>query len=242
MREEIGVLTSLQEVDREITEKKRIKQLLLAEIQKREGELAQHRAEVGELKAEWTGKDTSRREKERTLQDEGRKAADKRMRMNRVKNIKELQALQREIEQIKQANTQTEEELIGLMEGLEASASVVKEKEEALRQLEEEHARRQEEIQRQIAELEQAAEQASQTRGALAGQLNRDLIQRYELIFSRRGGTAVVAVADGICQGCYMNIPPQLWNEIIKSDRLNLCPSCHRILYHKPAAPNDKQI
>jgi predicted nucleic acid-binding Zn-ribbon protein len=128
------------------------------------------------------------------------------------------------------------------MEGLETSASVVKEKEEALRQLEEEHARRQEEIQRQIAELEQAAEQASQTRSALAGQLSRDLIQRYELIFSRRGGTAVVAVADGICQGCYMNIPPQLWNEIIKSDRLNLCPSCHRILYHKPAAPNDKQI
>jgi predicted nucleic acid-binding Zn-ribbon protein len=61
------------------------------------------------------------------------------------------------------------------------------------------------------------------------------LITRYELIFARRGGTAVVEATGGICHGCYMNIPPQLWNEIIKSEKVNLCPSCQRILYHKPA-------
>ncbi|MGH7828550.1 MAG: C4-type zinc ribbon domain-containing protein [Candidatus Binatia bacterium] len=45
-----------------------------------------------------------------------------------------------------------------------------------------------------------------------------------------------------MCQGCYMNIPPQLWNEILKNERLNLCPSCHRILYSKSAIPSDKQV
>jgi hypothetical protein len=66
------------------------------------------------------------------------------------------------------------------------------------------------------------------------------LITRYELIFARRGGTAVVEVTGGICQGCYMNIPPQLWNEIIRSEKVNLCPSCQRILYYKPAMEQEK--
>jgi predicted nucleic acid-binding Zn-ribbon protein len=45
-----------------------------------------------------------------------------------------------------------------------------------------------------------------------------------------------VEVAGGICQGCYMNIPPQLSNEIIRNDKVHLCPSCQRILYVKPVA------
>ena len=69
----------------------------------------------------------------------------------------------------------------------------------------------------------------------IAANLARDLVSRYELIFSRRGGTAVVEVAGGICQGCFMNIPPQLGNEIIRSDKIHLCPSCQRIVYVKPA-------
>jgi predicted nucleic acid-binding Zn-ribbon protein len=52
---------------------------------------------------------------------------------------------------------------------------------------------------------------------------------------------AVVEVTGGICQGCYMNIPPQLWNEIIRSEKINLCPSCQRILYYKPSAQQEKE-
>jgi len=65
---------------------------------------------------------------------------------------------------------------------------------------------------------------------------------QYELIFARRGGKAVVAVSDGICKECHMNIPPQLWNEIIRNDKLNLCPNCHRILYYKLPVPEDNQV
>jgi len=78
--------------------------------------------------------------------------------------------------------------------------------------------------------------EAANRRQSIAAQITGDLISRYELIFSRRGGTAVVEVSGGICQGCYMNIPPQLSNEIIRSDKVHLCPSCQRILYVKPTA------
>lgn len=242
LREQIEILASLQNVDREIKEKSGAKGVLVAEIQKREADIQAKKVELALLQAEWAERDKLKQEKEQVLQEESRKAVEKRMRMNRIKNIKELQALQREIDQIKQGNAQLEEELIAVLEELEARAALLKEKEEELTKLAEEWRERREEIEAQVAEIEQAVAEATKVRLAIAAQLNGDLMERYELIFSRRGGMAVVAVSEGICQGCYMNIPPQLWNEIIKSERLNLCPSCHRILYYKPTVPSDKRL
>jgi len=242
LREQIEILASLQNADREIREKSGVKVVLLAEIQKKEEEIQTKRADIALFRAEWSEKDKQRQEKEQLLQEESKKATEKRMRMNRIKNIKELQALQREIDQIKLGNSQLEEELIKLLEEAESYASALGAKEEEMKQLEAAWREKQGEIEAQVAGIERAVAEASALRQAIATRLNRELIERYELIFSRRGGMAVVTVSDGICQGCYMNIPPQLWNEIIKSEKLILCPSCHRILYSKPTVPNDKQL
>ena len=242
MREQIETLAALQNVDREIREKNGAKQVLLEEIRKREEDLKLKRDEVKQLRAEWLEKEKVRREKENLLQDEGRKATDKRMRMNRIRNIRELQALQHEVDQIKQANTQLEEELIGVMEDLEARTSILRERDAELSGLERAWGEQKTGLEAQAAQIEKEVAQTSTGRQSIAAQLNGDLIQRYEMIFSRRGGMAVVAVSDGICQGCFMNIPPQLSNEIRKSERLHLCPSCHRILFYKPTLSNDKQL
>ena len=242
MREQIEILASLQNVDREIREKSGAKRALLTEIQRREEEIEAKNAEMALLRAEWSEKDKLRQEKEQLLQEESKKVMEKRMRMSRIKNIKELQALQREIDQIKLGNAQLEEELIKLLEEAEISVPSLKAKEEELKKLQDEWKEKRGELEAQVAGIEQAVAEASAVRQAIATRLNGELIERYELIFSRRGGMAVVTVSGGICQGCYMNIPPQLGNEIIRSEKLILCPSCHRILYCKPTVPSDKQL
>jgi predicted nucleic acid-binding Zn-ribbon protein len=235
LRAQIEILANLQNVDREIKEKKGIKQVLLGELQTKDKEIQVKKQEIAVLAVSFAEKEKLRLEKDRLLQDEGKKAMDKRMRMNRIKNIKELQALQREIEQIRQSNSDLEEELIRIMEDMEGVNGEIKAKEEDLAKLQEEWKNKQEEMQMQISGIDQAVTEAATRRQSIAAQITGDLISRYELIFSRRGGMAVVEVASGICQGCYMNIPPQLWNEIIKSEKVNLCPSCQRILYYKPS-------
>jgi len=242
LREQIEILASLQNVDREIKEKNGAKQLLLEDIRKREEELKLKRDEVKQLRAEWKEKDKLRQEKEHLLQDEGRKTADKRMRMNRIKNIKELQALQREIDQIKQSNSELEEALIQIMVEIDGIKANIKAKEDEMAQVQGEWQQKQQELQSQITGIDRTVSEAATRRQTIASQVAGDLISRYELIFSRRGGTAVVEVAGGICQGCYMNIPPQLGNEIIRSDKVHLCPSCQRILYCKPAAEQEKTV
>ncbi len=239
---QIEFLASLQIVDQEIREKESTKRMHLAQIELREKEIEAKRAELGILKVDWEEQDKLRKEKEQALQEESRKTVEKRMRMNRIKNIKELQALQREIDQIKQGNSQLEEELLAVMEVLETEGAVQQQREAELKELEEGWNGRREEFEAEIAEIERTVAESSRVRAEIAAQLSGDLMGQYELIFARRGGKAVVAVSEGICEGCHMNIPPQLWNEIIRNDKLILCPNCHRILYYKLPVPEDNQV
>jgi len=232
---QIEILASLQTVDREIKEQTGLKQGLLSELQAKEREIQAKQKEVDALNTACAEKEKLRAEKDRAFQDEGKKAMDKRMRMNRIKNSKELQALQREIDLMRQSNGELEEELIKIMQEIDAIKTSIQGKEAEMAALREAWQRQQQELEGQIRGIDQAVSEALSRRQSIAANLARDLISRYELIFSRRGGTAVVEVAGGICQGCFMNIPPQLGNEIIRSDKIHLCPSCQRIVYVKPA-------
>ncbi len=241
MLEQIEILATLQNVDREIKEKNNTKQQLLGALLVKDKEIQSKKQEIALLAAGCAEKEKERQGKERLLQDEGKKAMDKRMRMNRIKNTKELQALQREIDQIKQSNGDLEEDLIRVLEEIDRIKAELKAKEEEAAFMEEEWQQRQEEMQSKISDIDQLVSEAYTLRKTIASQIAGELISRYELIFARRGGSAVVEVTGGICQGCYMNIPPQLWNEIIKSEKVNLCPSCQRILYYKPSVPQEKE-
>ena len=236
MQAQIEILASLQTVDREIREQTGLKQKLLDELRVTEKQIQVKKTEIDVLRASYSEKEKYRGEKDRVFQDEGKKAMDKRMRMNRIKNVKELQALQREIELMKQANGDLEEEIIKVMQEMDVIKAQIQSKESEIAVMQEEWQSKQNELQAQIRGIDAAVSAAATRRQSIASQVTGDLISRYELIFSRRGGTAVVEVAAGICQGCYMNLPPQLWNEINRNEKLHLCPSCQRILYVKPRA------
>ena len=237
LREQLETLAVLQGIDLEVKGRATARTQRLEEIETREGEIARLAAEVKALKDSWEEKDEVRRAKEQTLHDAGRKATGKRMRMGQVKNIKELQALQREIAQIKESNAILEEELIEVLSDLEDQEGVWKRKEEDLQGLRSDWDDRKGALKEEIAEIEGRIARTRKVRDETASRLDSDLMGKYELLFDRRGGTAVVTVSSAICQACYMNIPPQLWNEVLRNERVNLCPSCQRILFYNPPAP-----
>jgi uncharacterized protein len=242
LRAQIDILAALQIVDREIREHAAVKQGLLGELHEKQRFIQERKQEIEALTAACAAKEKLRQEKERLLHDESQKAMDKRMRMNRIKNVKELQALQREIDQIRQANGEAEEELLVVMVEIDGLKGEIKAKQETLLAAQQDWQQKQEALQAQIAAIDQAVDKASIRRQSIAEEIDASLMLRYELIFSRRGGTAVVEVNGGICQGCYMNIPPQLWNEIIRSEKVNLCPSCQRILHYKAPEAQEKTV
>jgi hypothetical protein len=56
-----------------------------------------------------------------------------------------------------------------------------------------------------------------------------DLMRIYTMVFTRRG-SGVAECVGGVCRGCNVTLPPQLFNQIVQSDKVYQCPSCQRLL------------
>lgn len=233
----LSQLAELQMVDRELREKGSLLETLSSDIVSLEKQLIAQREATQAVLAERDSLESRRRLLEAQLQDEEGKMKDRRMRLNRVRNEKELAALRREIELGKEANQQMEEEIFRLLEAsdrLQASAS---EAERAQAELEAQTITLLEENQGRIEAIRAELEMARQRRENMAESLDGDLLRKYEQIFARRGGLAVVEVRNAACSGCHMNLPPQFFNELQRATDIRLCPNCHRILYWRPELP-----
>ena len=230
----IDRLAALQELDRQLREKTELVRASEGEVAEAETQLAQQRELTQQARAARDAADTRRAELEAQLEAEEAKMKDRRMRLNRVRNEKELQALRREIEVGKEANQQTEEELLRVLESLDTLVATATEAERCLADLEAAAAAKISERRAGMGQLLEDVERERQVRDRMASALDVGLRQKYEQIFERRGGTAVVEVRNGTCQGCYMNLPPQLFNELQRTRDVRMCPNCHRILFWRP--------
>jgi len=233
---EIDRLAALQEVDRRLKDQRDRMTLLVSEADGYELEITRQREQVGQLTTERDTLESRRAAMDRQLEVAGGKIRDNRMRMNRVRNATELLALQREIDLSKEANQQVEEELLRVMELVEGLSAQLAAAQEALQQLEEQAEAAVASRRAEAEALRQELEAERGNREALAAGMDPSLRSKYEQLFERRGGHAVVAARNGICSGCRMQIPPQLYNELQKYRDIRQCPNCHRILYWRPAA------
>jgi predicted nucleic acid-binding Zn-ribbon protein len=159
------------------------------------------------------------------------KMKDRRMRLARIRNDKDLGVARRDVELLKEETGAIETELIGVLEQVESANAKLRGIEEEVGRLRTEMEKESGELRETMDKLSGEIERERNARGGLIKNLDEDLRRKYEMIFSRRGGVAVVEIREGICQGCRMRVPPQLFNEIQRNQQVFLCPSCQRMLY-----------
>ncbi len=233
MREEIKRLTGLQAIDQELRSQEQELSKVSARVDDLQARVEQAAAEVEQLKAEERESALAKRELERTLAEGEVQIRNKRMRLNLIKNERELAALGHEVEVLKESNQRVEAELLTRMEGSDQHTSRLQELSAALERDRAELKVARKEIAGETEESRARIAARRREREELAGQINANLRQRYEMLFERRGGYAVVPVKSGTCQGCRMRIPPQLFNLIQRYEAIHFCPNCQRILYHE---------
>jgi len=137
----------------------------------------------------------------------------------------------REVDLLKEETGTIETELIGVLEQVDAASAKLRGIDEELARLRAAMETEAAELRETVARLSGEIERERSVRGALVEGLDGNLRRKYEMIFSRRGGVAVVEIREGTCQGCRMRVPPQLFNEIQRNEQVILCPSCQRMLY-----------
>ena len=157
-------------------------------------------------------------------------------RLGEITNDKQFKALSKEISDAGKAKKLLSMEHVSIGEKISAAGDELNTKKDAAGSAEAEVAR----VDGAVAEKEEqwaaSIEKKKAQKEKAAAEISPSLLKKYETIKSRRGGVAVVKAKDETCQGCYMNIPPQLYLQLVRGiEEVQICPHCHRILYYDTA-------
>jgi uncharacterized protein len=151
--------------------------------------------------------------------------------LKQVKTNKEYQSSLKEIDEIKAINSKIEDEMLQYLEKIEISEkNILKNKEsysvlaEKLKQEKDVIIKESEKGIKKVTHLEEKWKIISE-------KIDPKLLKKFSIVKEMVSGRAVATVKDAICLGCNMQIPPQKYNELQRTDRLEFCPHCQRIIY-----------
>jgi predicted nucleic acid-binding Zn-ribbon protein len=173
------------------------------------------------------------------LTDDEIQVAGAKHKLAQAKNSKEYMAAQREIEQRREGLTAREGEIAKLVEAVDAKKKLLADKAGDVEALKASIAKDVDAAKARMAEIEAKIAEQRAERDKLAAAVKPEVLKRYSNIRMRRG-LAVVSVRNGTCQGCNMNIPPQLFIVIQRGLTIETCPSCHRIIYWEDLMKDEK--
>jgi predicted nucleic acid-binding Zn-ribbon protein len=149
-----------------------------------------------------------------------------------VKTNREYQSLIKEEEQLRARKSQIEDEMLECMAEIENLSQKINEQEEEFRQIDEQVASDKQAVAQEASDSESRLQALATEVQAVEADLSPELLQAFSRVKKMSDdGKALAPVRNSICMGCHMNIPPQMYNELQRFDRLKLCPFCNRILY-----------
>jgi predicted nucleic acid-binding Zn-ribbon protein len=150
--------------------------------------------------------------------------------LNKVKNNREFDALNKEIEIQGLERQAAEKKINELKHGIELKNELITEvqNEHNGRVLDLENKKK--ELEEITAETEKEEVNVIKSREKAEGHIEPKLINAYSRIRDNvRNGIAVAPVIRGACGGCFAKIPPQLQSDLRQRKKIVICEHCGRI-------------
>jgi predicted nucleic acid-binding Zn-ribbon protein len=230
LRDQLRRLEDLQRHDAKIQELEASLKAIPAKLAATENDLVRVEALLTTERQALTETERYYSEQKSLLTDDEQQVAGAKHKLAQAKNSKEYMAAQREIEQRRESLGTREAEIAKLVEAVDAKKKLLADRANDVQALRDSIAKDSEAARARMAEIQGKIDEQRAERNKLAGEVRPDVLKRYGSIRMRRG-LAVVSVRNGTCQGCNMNIPPQLYNVLQRGISIETCPSCHRIIY-----------
>lgn len=231
MKEKLLLLIKIQECDSELVKLSAKKKTLPENIEKLNQEFSAFEDGIKKNKLKYDELKSRHSENETKIKKINESIVKTKERMLEVKNNKEYQAMLKEIETAESSRGEVETSIISILEELDKLAVLVKKDEEILKQNRDKYEQEKKTIEDDLNAVDSDVVNWEQKRIELQKNIPDDLIARYERIRKRNKGIGVTSVWKAVCNGCHMNIPPQLYNEVQRSEELFSCPNCNRIIY-----------
>lgn len=231
MREELELLWELQKIDLDLKAIEEDRNRFPKEIKKLDEKQKSEQERIHKEREKLESLEKERRQKEKHLIGEQDKIKRSEGRMAEVKTNKEYQALLTEIETFKEAVGRVEEEILLVMDEIEEVKKQLSKREKEITATLERVEAEKREIEEKMNRGEALWKEKLERKESLSKQVESNLFKLYNMLKEKRQGIGMVHVRNETCQGCYVNVPPQMFIEVQKNNSLIRCPNCNRILY-----------
>jgi len=230
MREQIVVLDELQRIDMELSELEVSLKEYPEKISAFEQELETSRNTITDLNTQNEQHKESKSKLEQEIANNEEMIKKSEEKLFEIKTHKEYAALQKEISDTKRMNSDLEESLIDDMEKIEQIESTISEIQEELTVKEEEYREKIDGFKEKLEEVNKLYGPKVAEKDTVSSKINPEILPIYEKI-KKRDGTVLALAKNEVCTACHMNIPPQMFNEVLTLSKIIQCPSCKKILY-----------
>ncbi|MBM4340491.1 MAG: hypothetical protein FJ110_13220 [Deltaproteobacteria bacterium] len=231
MREDLELLWELQKIDLDLKNINVERDRFPKEIKKLDEKQSLEKERIHKEKERLESLEKERKQKEKYLLGEQDKIKRSEGRMTEVKTNKEYQALLSEIESFKVTIGRVEEEILVVMDEIDELKKQLSKREKDIAITLEKIEAEKRNIQEKMEQDEVVWNEKSQRKDILATQVESNLFKLYNMLREKRQGIGMVSVKHETCQGCFVNVPPQMFIEVQKNNSLIRCPNCNRILY-----------
>ena len=231
VQEKLTGLVTLQKIDSKLDELKVLKGELPMEVADLEDEIQGLHARQTRIEEEINGITEFIEQKKELIKESGGLVKKYEKQSNNVKNNREFEAINKEIEMqqlevklaekhIKDATDEISEKAVAL----EKAKKTIGAKEGILNT-------KKEELEKIIASTEKEEKHFNKMAAEAKDSVDPRLLTSYSKIrHSYRNGLAVVQVERDACGGCFYAIPPQKQSEIRQHKKIMVCENCGRVL------------
>lgn len=228
---DLEVLKKVQEVDAELYMAVEQLKLIPHQIAALRGELASEKSHLIELENVLKKLLLKQKEKEGELAQKEMNVKKFDGQLSQVKTNKEYTTLQQEIASLKADNSLLEEDVIRILDEIEAAQEEVQKEKSRLKECEQKCQSVEYEVKAKEKNLIEIRDRLQKQKEGIVIQLQPDVRELYERILAKKEGRALVKMQGQVCSACQMQLRPQMVNEVYLKEKLVVCESCARILY-----------
>jgi len=148
-----------------------------------------------------------------------------------VKTNKEYQSSLKEIDDLKRSLSAVEDRMIAYLDEMDQLAVAVATKKDEVKLLSREIEEEKEQIRQSALSAQKQLDRLNDARAKIIAVIEPDLLKIYETVKQNSGGVAIAVVKNAVCQGCHVNLPPQMFHDLLHFNKLLACPHCERLIY-----------
>lgn len=232
LREQITRMVKLQHTESEIRKLQHVLSLVESRTATLDAQLQEFVTAVESGKQQVLDLTKSSRDLDANLKVNEGRIAKSEEKIRGVKTNKEYQSGLKEIEDLRTIGSKIEDDILACMEKIESAKQAVDEHQTRM----DRHAglirEDKESVLREAEDARTCLQRLEAEAADLASGIDSQTLAFYRRVKAKKAdGIAIVPVFATVCRGCNVNIPPQMYNELQRVDRLKNCPNCDRIIY-----------